>query len=195
MATLSELIGDVYTITNRPDLVAETKLAVKQATLKAHQFDHFPKDIFETGITFPAADLIQSLNYKSIVPRWRTFKFLRKYSYNGVNGYPGEFFKLLTPEETLDRYQINRENVCYIAGDQLEIRSNTADQYMLLGCYLHPDITDDGYSSWIAVEYPYAIVYEAASKVFKMIGKDDEANSMRQEVAEQFMLLKQQVTG
>jgi len=192
MATLSELIGDVYTITNRPDLVAETKLAVKQATLKAHQFDHFPKDIFETGITFPEASLIQSLDYKTIIPRWRTFKYLRKFT---PPSYPGEFFSLLTPEESLNRYQINRENICYVAGEQLEIRSNSADQFMLLGCYVHPDITDTGYSSWIAVEYPYAIVYEAAAKVFKMIGQDEQSQSMRQEVAEQFMLLKQQVTA
>lgn len=191
MATLSELISDVYTVTNRPDLVAETKMAVKQATLKMHQTDHYPRDIFETGITFPTPALIQSLDYKTLIPRWRTFKYLRKYA----DGYPGEFFTLLTPEETLDRYAINKENICYVAGEQLEIRSNTSDQFMLIACYLHPDITDTGFTSWIAQEYPYAIVYEAAAKVFKMIGQDEQHNAMRQEVAEQYMLLKQQVTA
>lgn len=195
MATLSELIADVYTITNRPDLVAETKLAVKQATLKCHQFDHFPKDLFEVGLTMPNPGPIQSLDYKSVAPRWRTFKYLRKYYYNGTTGYAGEFFRLLTPEESLDRYQINKENICYLAGDQLEIRSTSADEHFLLGCYLHPNITDDGFSSWIAEEYPYAIVYEAASKLFKMIGQDEMAAAMKQEVAEQFSLLRQQVTA
>lgn len=191
MATLSEMIGDVYTITNRPDLISETALALKQATLKMHQTDHYPKDIFETGITFPTPATIQSLDYRTMIPRWRTFKYLRKYN----NGYPGEFFSLLTPEESLDRYQINRENICYVAGEQLEVRSNSADSHALLACYLHPDITDAGYSSWIAQEHPYAIIYEAASKVFKMIGQDELASSMKQEVAEQYMLLKQQVTA
>jgi len=191
MATFSELTSDVMVITNRPDLVAETKLAVKQATLKMHQSDHYPKDLFESGITFQSPSNIQSVDYRTLVPRWRTFKYLRKYS----NGYPGEFFTLLTPEETLDRYQINRENICYVAGEQLEIRSNTADSYALIACYLHPDITENNFTSWIAVEHPYAIVYEAAAKVFKMLGQDEQHQAMRQEVAEQYMLLKQQVTA
>ena len=38
MATFSDLTSDVMTITNRPDLIAETKLAVKAATLKIVYF-------------------------------------------------------------------------------------------------------------------------------------------------------------
>jgi hypothetical protein len=191
MATFSELCADVYTLTNRPDLVAETKLAVRQATLKMHHLDHFPKDIFETGIQFSTAELIQSLDYKSLVPRWRSFKYLRKYD----NGEAGVFITLLDPEATLDRYAINKENICYIAGEQLEIRSNTESQYYLLGCYLHPDITEATYRSWIADEHPFAIVFEAAATVMKTIGFDEQAAMMKQQVAEQVQLLKQQVTG
>ena len=56
MATFTELCNDVYTMTKRPDLVAETKLAVKAATLKAHQSDFYPKDIYETGIQFSRSE-------------------------------------------------------------------------------------------------------------------------------------------
>lgn len=186
-ATLASLMSDVQTITARPDLIAETKLAVKQATLKMHQVDYFPKDLFETGIIWDPVANIQSLAYKTLVPRWRTFKYLRKY----LDGVPGEFFALLSPAETLDRYAVQKENICYIAGDQLEIRSNTADATMLISCYLHPDITDDGYSSWIADEHPYAIVFDAAATVFKMIGFDEQAAYMKQNVTEQIALLRQ----
>ena len=55
MATFAELLADVYTLTNRSDLIAETKLAVKMATLKMHQRDYFYKDIRETGIQFLAS--------------------------------------------------------------------------------------------------------------------------------------------
>jgi len=44
MATLNSLMDDVYILTNRPELVAETRLAVKKATLKLHQLDFFAKD-------------------------------------------------------------------------------------------------------------------------------------------------------
>jgi len=187
MASFTELLADVYTITNRPDLIAETKLAVKQATLKMHQVDYFPKDLYETGIIWDPIAYIQSLAYKTLVPRWRTLKYLRKYQDN----LPGEFFTRLNPEETLDRYQINKDNICYIAGDQLEIRSNTQDSTMLLSCYLHPDITESNYTSWIAEEHPYAIVYDAAAAVFKMIGFDEQAAYMKQNVTEQVALLRQ----
>lgn len=187
MASLNSLMTDVFTITNRPDLIAETKLAVKQATLKMHHVDYFPKDLFETGISWNPADYVQSLAYKNIIPRWRTFKYLRKYQ----DSRPGDFFQLLGVEETLDRYAINKDNICYIAGDQLEIRSSTQDNYMLIGCYLHPDITDEGYSSWIADEHPFAIVFDAAATVFKMIGFDEQAAYLKQNVTEQIALLRQ----
>jgi hypothetical protein len=192
MASFTDLCSDVYTVTNRPDLIAETKLAVKQATLKLHQVDYFPKDLVETGIAWTPAAFIQSLAYRTLIPRWRSFKYLRKYS----DQTPGEFFSLLSPDETLDRYGINRENICYLAGDQLEIRSNTEDTHMLLSCYVHPDITETGFTSWIAIEHPYAIVYEAAASIFKMIGFDEQAAYMKQNVTEQVALLRQnQIIG
>lgn len=185
--TLTELINEVYVVTNRPDLVAETKLAVKKSTLKMHQLDYFPKDLFETGISWDPVNLIQSLDYRTLVPRWRSLKYLRKYS----DGSPSTFFTLLTPEESLDRYAINRENICYVAGEHLEIRSSTADSYMLLGCYVHPDITDTSFSSWIATEHPYAIILDAAASLFKMIGFDEQAAYMKQDVTEQIQILRQ----
>lgn len=187
MATFSELCADVHTITNRPDLVAETKLAVRQATLKAHHSDYYPKDIFETGITWATPSNLQSLAYRELFPQWRSLKYLRKYQ----DGVPGTFFTVLTPEETLDRYTINKENICYLAGEMLEIRSNTADGYMLLGGYANPVITEEGYKSWIAIEHPFVIVYDAVAQVFKMIGWDEQAAMAKQNMAEQMMLLKQ----
>ena len=188
MATLNELIDDVYTVTNRPDLVADTLLAVKKATLKAHHSDFYAKDLFETGIQWATPDYIQSLEYRTVVPRWRQLKFLRKYDDTGST--PGDFFTILTPDQTLDEYGISKENICYLAGDMIEIRSDTQDQYMLLGCYLHPDITTTGFSSWIALDHPYLIVYEAAASLFKTIGFDEQATAMRQEVAEQYSNLR-----
>src|SRR6185312_3840961 len=132
--SLQSLIDDVYTLTNRPDLVAETSLAVRSATLKLHSLDNWYKDIYQTGIQWNPVDYIQSLEYRTLVPRYRKFKYLRKYSPptgNDMMGYDGDFFTLITPDNTLDDYGINRENVCYVAGAYINIRSNTQDQYMI----------------------------------------------------------------
>jgi hypothetical protein len=191
MASFAELVADVYIITNRPDLVNETKLAVKAATLKAHQSDFYPKDLFEIGITWPTPDYIQSIEYRTLVPRWRAFKYLRKYA----DSTPGAFISLLTPEQTLDRYSINKDDICYLAGEMLEVRSSTQDAYMILSCYLNPILDENSYTSWIALDHPYAIVYEAARSIFKQIGWDEQAASIRQEVGEQYQILKQEVTA
>lgn len=191
MATFAELVADVKTLTNRPDLDAEIKVAVKAATLKAHHSDFYPKDLYEVGLEWTTPAYIQSLDYRSVFPQWRSFKYLRKYA----SSVPGDFFTIITPEQTIDGYGFNRDNVCYIAGEQLEIRSSTQDDYMLIGLYQNPNISETAYSSWIAIDHPYAIVYEAVRSVFKMIGFDEQAAQIKQEVAEQFQLLKQNVVG
>ena len=45
MATLAALLADVYSLTTRPDLVAESTVAVRKATLKAHLSDYFFRDL------------------------------------------------------------------------------------------------------------------------------------------------------
>lgn len=169
--TLTELQQEVYSITNRPDLVAETLTAVRQSTLALHQADFYWKDIYETGISFSASAYNQELEFRTILPRFRALKYLRK---SDSTGAAGAFFDVVQPESVLDNYGMDRTNVCYAAGASIEIKSSTQFQYALLGCYLHPDITVLGFDSWIANDHPYAIVYEAAEKVFKMIGKTEE---------------------
>ena len=186
--TFNELLAEIYLITNRPDLVSESKSALKSATLKAHQSDYYLKDLHEVGLLWSPIAYQQSLDYRTIVPRWRAFKFLRKYDSTGST--PGDFFALLTPEETLDSYGVNREDVCYLAGEQIEIRSSTEDTYMLLGCYRQPDITEATYSSWAALDHPWAIIYEAARIIFNATGKKEEASGIQREVLEQIAALR-----
>ena len=52
MSILLIFVMMYHTITNRPDLINETKLAVKAATLKIHQSDYYYRDLIEQGIAF-----------------------------------------------------------------------------------------------------------------------------------------------
>jgi hypothetical protein len=188
MTVFTDLVDEVYIITNRPDLVNETKAAVRAATLKAHQSDFYPKDIDESGIQWANPDYHQSLEYRTLFPNWRALKFLRKYDSSG--SVAGNFFSVLTPEQILDSYGIEKENICYMAGEMLEIKSNTVDTYMLLGYYKHPIVTESGYYSWVALENPYAIIYEAARVLFKQTGWDEQSSQFNQLVQEQFSILR-----
>lgn len=170
--TLTELQNEVYVITNRPDLVGRTSSAIRAATLKLHQTDFYYKDLFETGISFSAANYLQQLEYRTLIPNWRTLKYVRKSDVNSTD--TGKFLEVVTPESVLDSYGLNRNDVVYATGEVLQIRSSTELQYIFLGCYLNPNITLSGYSSWIALDHPFAIIYEAASQIFKQIGKSEE---------------------
>jgi len=186
--TLTELIAEVYTLTNRPDRVAETLSAVRSATLKAHQSDYYYKDIFETVLKFDSAEYVQSLDYRLLIPRWRAIKYLRKY--DNSTSTPGHTLEIILPDNVFDDYKVQKNDIAYVAGAYVQINSSTQEQYYLLGCYLAPDITQATYNSWVALDHPWAIIYDAAATVFKAIGKDDEAAAFRALYAEQISDLR-----
>lgn len=186
--TFDELVDDVITLTNRPDLVARTDSAVRAATLKAHHLDFFSKDLFETGVNFEELNFKHSFDYTGLVSNFRAFKYLRKAS--DACDDTGIFFDIITPDELLDSYGSNRTDIAYVAGRALEIRSSNEFQFALLSCYVHPVITKSGYCSWIALQYPYAIIYEAVRTLFKGIGYDEQAVEYSRLTGEEFELLK-----
>jgi hypothetical protein len=187
VATFTELCDDVYTLTNRPDLIAETKLAVKAATLKIHQSDFYFKDIYETGISFSTADYNQQIEYRTLISRYRGLKYIRK---TDVSATPGDFLSIITPAQVLDQYGIANEDICYVAGEVIQIKSSTELQYAIFGCYLNPNLVEASYSSWVALDHPYAIIYEAATTVFKAIGYDEQASVFTKLAAEQLQLVR-----
>lgn len=192
--SFASLVSDVMLLTNRPDLVGETKLAVKAATLKAHQADDWIKDLYENSVEFSAAEYIQSLDFKSILPRWRKPRYIRKY--DAAGSAVGTFLTYLEPEEVIDGYGLEKSDIFYVAGSNIQIKSSTQLQYILLGAYLNPDITEAGYKSWIADDHPFAILYEAAAIVFKTVGHDEQNVAYREMVKEQIQQLKQHaITG
>lgn len=194
--SLSSLISDVKLLTNRDDLEGETALAVKAATLKAHSSDDYIYDFQENSIQFDTADYFQSLDVKSIFPLWRKARYLRIYDNTPYTGGPSRILTYIEPEKVVDEFGSNRTNIWYQAGSNLQIRTDAPAQYFLIGYYKNPDVTPNGYNSWIADNYPMAIVYEAAAIVFKTIGYDEQVVTYRAMVAEQLQLLKQtSITG
>lgn len=194
--SFASLLADVMTLTNRPDLVGETTLAIKAATLKAHQSDDYIKDFQEYSVQFSAADFYQSLEYKALIALWRKPRYIRKFTNLPVPGAPGKFLAYIEPEKVVDTYGDSRTDIYYVAGANIQIRSSDLLQYILVGVYTNPDITTTGFNSWIADDHPFAIIYEAAAIVFKTIGYDEQSATFRAMVAEQLQMLKQHaITG
>jgi hypothetical protein len=202
----ADIVNAVYALTNRPDRINETAQAISAATLRAHHSDFYYKDIVEVPLQFQTLAYLQQLPLSTLT-NFRALKYLRKYypgtspanppsqdqSPNnlpplygmyydpGANLPDGRFFNILTPEETLDSYQINKIDIAYIAGQIIQMRSGDYFQNALCGYYAHPNVTQAGWNSWIGVEHPYAIVYAATAIVFKTIGFDEQ-NALYQQL-------------
>lgn len=191
MADFNQLVLDVFTVTNRPDLVAETQMAVKSATLQLHRSDFYYKDIKEVALSFDSADYLQSIDYRSLFPRYRALKYLRKYDPAAVlsaNKGVGAFFNIITPDKVLDSYGSALSDIAYAAGTLIQIKSSTSIGYCLIGLYENPVVaTPATYSSWISDEAYYAIVYSAASKLFgTVLGNSAKRDSCAAEAAREF---------
>lgn len=189
---LQELVAAVYTETNRPDLVNETLQSVLEATLSCHLADNWKCDLLEGEVIFNTAAYIQALD-TSVIPNFRQATYLRKTDTSqsqyeadpnliqqsspfGARRY--NFLKAIELGAILDEYGYERTDVWYQAGNQINIKSSTSLQYMMIGYYQYPVLDKTGlyFSSWIAQNLPYFIVYRACGSLFAKIGETASAS-------------------
>lgn len=186
----TEIYNEVILITKRPDLVDRTKQAIRSATIKAHHSDFYYKDLVEVPVQFTTLFFLQSFVPTDVVPQFRMAKYIRLWR-GGIEGDVGKFLTPIQIENSQDLYNNIKTDVFYMAGQLLQIRGACTLDKVLFGCYVNPVITPEpSYSSWIANEQPYAIIYEAARQVFKSFSYTEQANEMSSLVAEEYVELK-----
>jgi hypothetical protein len=203
---LAELIEAVYVETNRPDLPERTLQSVLAATRTIHGIDFFPRDIVAAQVKFDAAAYIQSIDldvlprfrklsyFRKNDPSFAAFQqnpnILPPIFYDG--GSPQapiwqmtDVISVIDPDNIFDDFGYQKSDVCYLAGATILIRSGTLLNWGLIGWYQRPaadPYTVDGgvsyprYVSWIAKDYPYAIVYKAAAMIFASTGNNEMSN-------------------
>lgn len=207
----TELVNAVITDINRPDMGfvsqggdGQIPQAVVSSTLKMHGLDFFYKDIKTARIIFDTAAYIHDLDLTGFA-RFRSISYVRKddpslasyqqnptlvpplFSGTGAVNFKQSmhFLKILSPDDILDSYGVEKLDVAFQAGDSLYIKSSSLLQYALIGWYAFPNVDTtivngvDGanFYSWIARDYPYAIVYDASSAVLQSIGETDASRA------------------
>lgn len=170
----------VYTITNRPDLIVESKLAIRQATLAAHRFEKWKKDKKEVYLPLTSSSLFQ-LDIPTYLPGYRQIEWIRPY--DSVSQSPANYVlggsEELAPDAIFDEYGNEKVNVWYVAGDSLNIRLGAAYDSFLIGYYANPTLMpEDSYESWIAREAPAVIVIDAARRILESIGYQEAASRL-----------------
>jgi hypothetical protein len=187
--TFADLSNDILTVVKRPDLVDAIAMHAKNAILKAHSADFFKQDLYENAFNVASPAVQYSIDHKALVARFRKWKYI-----NVIDPITLDITQPLTPieiENFLDTYGYKKDYSFYLAGQYTQIRVSGSDQYFNFGCYVYPDTTLQS-PSWIADEFPFAIVYEAARTLFKTIGFDEQSASMEKLVAEAYAEIKVQ---
>lgn len=180
----TELVAEVQIIVKRPDLADRIQSAVRAATEKLHSLDFWYRDIVEVPVQFDREFYIQNFDPRQVIPKFRKTKYIRIWL-GDATGRPGKFLDPIQIEEAIDGYGYTKTDVFYMAGQLMQIRTSCGILRILFGAYKFPTVTPiDQYSSWIAEDYPWGIVYEAARTVFRSISMDEAAGQYERLTAE-----------
>lgn len=81
-----------------------------------------------------------------------------------------------------DSYGREKQDVAYAAGNAIRIKSSTALTVAKVGYYAYPFLDmgnrGDSYVSWIAEEFPWAIIYAAEAIIFNSTGDNETARQL-----------------
>ena len=180
MTTYVEMQSLVYGLTKRPELTGVTAIAIKQATLRAHQVDFFQRDARSVLLTYtvPTSNelFVTIPGIYTEAPRLRTPDFLQ-----------GEDVSTLLPNENLgyvnsykdfwDENNELRSSYFTLQGEDLIARFVGATGRAKLYYYVNPVVTEAGYASWIADEYPEEVAQWAAAIVWNRSGFQEIAQT------------------
>lgn len=177
MALFDDLIADVITITNRPELLAETKLGIRAAVVKLHGLEFWREDRVEETVAVTVA------NSEFSIPTTALTSPVRKI--DGVKKADSDvYFEEIDPKQVLDGFGHRRYNSYYRMGNLLNFLTDSGDTSVIVIYYKHPVAVETGFSSWIAETYPILVALEAASFVFSAIGDKEQEAKVRGMIGE-----------
>lgn len=195
-ATYLAIVADIYSLTARPDLIAETALAVRKATMKAHSADFWKNDLTVAFVTMPVLSTNGDVSFRysldltatATYPLYRKISHIKEYNIP-LTGQEIQF-KELDMDRLLDNYLLEDINYFSQAGMQVSLRCNKVLGQLAVGYWKYPDINQTTYTSWIADQYRDMIIEEACASIYKAIGKDNEYQRLAQNFAENLHMLQ-----
>jgi len=200
-ALYSAILADVIAITNRPELVTEHALAIRTATRAAHFGNTYFLDAVELDYTLPGGPAYTAQLNKTTIgaARLRALNMIQLIDATSVVVYKPEI-EVVELGDILDvEYRTIKNNIAYIAGGVINIRSSLAASGFRLTYFQSPNVTEATYDSWIANLAPDIIIYAAAANVSMMTGNAEKAKllnkyafeDLREQLDENFLTSKQ----
>lgn len=173
-----ELLDDIIALTARPDLEVETEIALRTATLNAHLSDAYPRDLQTTVVKLPNASYLTQLDIPTLFPKLRGLSKIQPLdvNYSPVVLADEDKVEIIELGDIYDDYGSLKNNVAYLAGDTINVRSLMNSYGFLVSWFKAPLVKRTEYNSWIAQLYPTVILYWAASIVLDTNGNEEKAN-------------------
>lgn len=195
-ALYTSILTDVYNITQRPDLVNETAIAIRKATMKAHTADLWKNDLTIVYPVTPIEVADTSYTYRyyldltntAVFPQYRKVSDIKEYN-NPLTGYELQFDEK-DVDRILDQYLLEDVNYWYQAGRQVQIRSTKALVGIQVAYWQYPIVDPTLYNSWIANDFPDIIEEEACAQLYRVIGKLEEAARLAMNFMDNFHILQ-----
>lgn len=160
--------------------------------------------LFLNSMAAPNAQLyIQVLN-KDKLARYRFVQYLRKWqtvtsfgdaitdpTTGGQGTVQGGDLTERNPDRMFDGYGYDLTDTYYESGNTIRINSSTPLSQVFIGYFADPVLEPiANTSSWIATKYPDLIAAEVKQRIFNDIGRNEEANAARGEIAAEVLLLQ-----
>lgn len=178
MALWDDVLAEVISVTNRPELTAETAIALRQAVRAAHKSHKFWRDLtVVTKSSLSASDALQTISITSDLPRFRQMAYVK-------SGTTDKFYRPVDISDLVDSYSLLKVDVYYIAGTDIKLRAYSPETSYDFCYYQYPIVSPtSSFDSWIADEHRDLLVAWAASTVCAMVGEQEIKSRMDQLVA------------
>lgn len=161
-----ELVEAVIVNTNRPELLEETKLAIKRATRKMHNLDFFAYDLTEGTVRCDPTNSLR-FNLSQFGQNFRKIHSIALLTTHGevhIPKYDGSDF---IPKKGMTTWTIY--------GTALNVAATQVFNALVVRYYTFPLTTEENYDSWLAHQFPFAIIDEASKDVLSSVGNNERA--------------------
>jgi hypothetical protein len=167
MSLYTDVQAGVFAWTNRPEMTAETDIAIRKSVRAAHKAGTFWRDLVTVNLINQPTDQTQSIDLTANAPNFRQMALVKP---TGVDLQ----YNPIGIRELLDQDGYPRADIYYVVGNTLNIRANAPTSSISLTYYRMPVLNPiSGLDSWIADLYQDLIICDAAASILAMVGEPE----------------------
>jgi hypothetical protein len=165
VALWDDLIGEVNSLTKRPDLVTYSNLALRQAVRTAHKSGKFWRDIVSVTVNI-AQDTVQELDILANTTRFRQAAYVKA-------GTCDIYYDPVTIDDLLDADKFVRQDIYWAFGSIIKIRACSPQDSYELAYFQYPDVNPSTFNDWIADQHRDLLTMWAAMTVLGSVGEQE----------------------